>query len=96
MKPYKIITLHRQFNCRKDIQIIKNTLKMKKLLVIAVMLLGTNATFAKNVVPVYTSCGKVAYIDTERTTIENTLGQVMEIERILCGDGEDGDDGGES
>lgn len=59
---------------------------MKKLFFVAAMLLGTLSVSAKNVVPVYTSCGKIAYIDTDRTTIENTMKQVMAIEETLCDD----------
>ncbi len=58
---------------------------MKKVLFVAAMLLGTLSVSAKNVVPVHTSCGKVAYIDTDRTTLENTLKQCMVIEEVLCG-----------
>lgn len=50
------------------------------------LLLATSASFAKNVVPVYTSCGKVAHIDTDRTSIGNTLQQVAAIEKALCDD----------
>ena len=49
------------------------------------MLLGTLSVSAKNVVPVHTSCGKTAYIDTDRTTVENTMKQVMAIDEALCG-----------
>lgn len=35
---------------------------MKKLVVIVVMFSVATATFAKNIVPVHTSCGKTAYI----------------------------------
>ena len=59
---------------------------MKKLIVLAVMLLTASAGFCKNVVRVTTSCGKVAYIDTDRTTLENTVRQVLAIEEALCGD----------
>ena len=59
---------------------------MKKLFVLAVMLLTASAGFCKNVVPVTTSCGKVAYIDTDRTTLENTIEQVLAIDEVLCGD----------
>lgn len=53
--------------------------------------LGVMAVSAKakkedpNVVPIYTSCGEIAYIDTNRTSMENTMAQVLEIERALCG-----------
>jgi len=50
------------------------------------MLLAVNSVFAKKIVPVYTSCGAVAYIDMDRTTIDNTMEQIMDIERVLCGD----------
>jgi len=59
---------------------------MKKLFVLAVMLLTASVGFCKNVVPVTTSCGKVAYIDTDRTTLENTIEQVLAIDEVLCGD----------
>lgn len=53
----------------------------KKLFIVAVVLFAsTAATFAKNVASVTASCGKMAHIDTERTTIENTMKQV------ICGD----------
>ena len=57
---------------------------MKKALFVAAMLLGTLSVSAKNVVPVHTSCGKTAYIDTDRTTVENTMKQVMAIDEALC------------
>lgn len=50
------------------------------------MLLVVGVCVAKNVVQVTTSCGEVAYIDTDRTSLENTLEQVQEIDRVLCGD----------
>lgn len=59
---------------------------MKKLFVVAAMLLVVGVCVAKNVVQVTTSCGEVAYIDTDRTSLENTLEQVQEIDRVLCGD----------
>lgn len=59
---------------------------MKKLFVLAVMLLTASAGFCVNVVRITTSCGKVAYIDTDRTTLENTVKQVLAIEEALCGD----------
>ena len=58
---------------------------MNKALFVAAMLLGTLSGSAKNVVPVHTSCGKTAYIDTDRTTVENTMKQVMAIDEALCG-----------
>lgn len=58
---------------------------MKKFLFVAAMLLGTLSVYAKNVVPVNTPCGKVGYIDTERTTLENTLKQAQAIAEVLCG-----------
>ena len=61
-------------------------MRKKIFIIAAVLFTSTAAAIAKNVVPVNTSCGKTAYIDTERTTIENTMKQVMEIDRILCGD----------
>jgi hypothetical protein len=59
---------------------------MKKLFLVSAFLLTASAGFSKNIVPVYTSCGKVAYIDTERTTTGNTAKQVMAIEHVLCDD----------
>lgn len=61
---------------------------MKKILILAVMLTVASHGFAKakNIVPVETSCGKTAYIDTNRTTMENTLKQVEAIEAVLCDD----------
>lgn len=57
----------------------------KKFFIAAVLVLAAGATcFAQNVVPIYTSCGKVAYIDTERGTLEEVLQQVMEIDDVLC------------
>lgn len=61
-------------------------MRKKIFIIAAVLFTSTAAAIAKNVVPVYTSCGKVAYIDTERTTIENTLKQVQDINFILCGE----------
>jgi hypothetical protein len=58
----------------------------KNFFVLAAILLVSTATFAKNVVPITTSCGVIAYIDTDRTTIENTMQQVMAIDDVLCGD----------
>lgn len=59
----------------------------KKLFIMATVLLtSTAAAIARNVVPVHTSCGKTAYIDTDRTTAENAVKQVMLIESTLCGD----------
>lgn len=59
----------------------------KKFFIVATMLLVMSVgVFAKNVVQIMTSCGIPAYIDTDRTTLENTLKQVMEIDAILCGD----------
>lgn len=52
---------------------------------LAVLFTSTAVATAKNVVRVTTSCGKVAYIDTDRTTVENTMEQVMDIDRVLCG-----------
>lgn len=59
---------------------------MKKLILAAILMLTASAGFSKNIVPVYTSCGKKAYIDTDRTTTENTAKQVMAIEHVLCDD----------
>ena len=61
---------------------------MKKKIFMATVLLFsvTAASYAKNVVTVTTSCGKTAHIDTERTTIENTMKQVIEIDKALCDD----------
>lgn len=57
----------------------------KKFFVAAALVLAASATcFAKNVVPIETSCGKIAYIDTERGTLEEVLQQVMEIDDVLC------------
>lgn len=57
----------------------------KKFFIAAALVLAASATcFAKNIVPVYTSCDKVAYIDTERGTLEEVLQQVLEIEEVLC------------
>ena len=60
-------------------------MKKKILIMLAVLFTSTAVATAKNVVPVTTSCGKVAYIDTDRTTVENTMEQVMDIDRVLCG-----------
>lgn len=49
------------------------------------MLLVVGVCVAKNVVQVTTSCGKIAYIGTNRISLENTLEQVQEIDRVLCG-----------
>lgn len=59
---------------------------MKKLVVIVVMFSVATATFAKNIVPVHTSCGKTAYIDTDRGSAEDAIKQAEEIDRVLCGD----------
>lgn len=57
----------------------------KKFFIAAALVLAASAScFAKNVVPIHTSCGKVAYIDTERGTLEEVLQQVMEIDDVLC------------
>lgn len=61
-------------------------MKKKIFIMLAVLFTSTAVAIAKNVVQVTTSCGKVAYIDTDRTSIENTMKQVAEIDRILCGD----------
>lgn len=61
-------------------------MKKKVLIMLAVLFTSTAVAIAKNVAQVTTSCGKVAYIDTDRTTVENTMKQVMEIDRVLCGD----------
>lgn len=59
----------------------------KKVLFAATMLFAVSVSlFAQNIVQITTSCGKIAYIDTDRTTLENTLKQVMEIDEVLCGD----------
>lgn len=57
----------------------------KKFFVLAAILLVSTATFATNVVEITTSCGKKAYIDTDRTSVENTMKQVMAIDDVLCG-----------
>lgn len=57
---------------------------MKKIFIVAALLFIASASFGKNVVEITTSCGKKAYIDTDRTTVENTMKQVMEIDAILC------------
>lgn len=61
---------------------------MKKIFILAVMLTVASSGFArvKNIVKVTTSCGKIAYIDTGRTTVENTIRQVIDIDEVLCGD----------
>lgn len=57
----------------------------KKFFIAAALVLAASATcFAKNIVPVHTSCGKTAYIDTERGTLEEVLQQVLEIDDVLC------------
>lgn len=61
-------------------------MKKKILIMLAVLFTSTAVATAKNVVRVTTSCGKVAYIDTDRTSVENTMKQVMDIDRVLCGD----------
>lgn len=61
-------------------------MKKKVFIMLVVLLTSTAVAVAKNVVRITTSCGEIAYIDTERTSIENTLKQVMEIDRVLCGD----------
>ncbi|MCE2616004.1 MAG: hypothetical protein ACTTKN_00295 [Phocaeicola sp.] len=61
-------------------------MKKKVFIMLAVLFTSTAVAIAKNVVQVTTSCGKVAYIDTDRTSAENTMKQIMEIDRILCGD----------
>lgn len=57
----------------------------KKIFIVAAILLVSTATFAKNVVQITTSCGKKAYIDTERASIDDTMKQVMAIDDVLCG-----------
>lgn len=44
-------------------------MKKKILIMLAVLFTSTAVATAKNVVRVTTSCGKVAYIDTDRTTV---------------------------
>lgn len=61
-------------------------MKKKVFIVLAVLFASAAVAVAKNVAQVTTSCGKVAYIDTDRTSVENTMKQVMEIDRVLCGD----------
>lgn len=61
-------------------------MKKKVFIMLAVLFTSTAVAIAKNVVQVTTSCGKVAYINTERTSVEDTMKQVMEIDRVLCGD----------
>ena len=56
---------------------------MNKALFVAAMLLGTLSVSAKNVVPVHTSCGKTAYIDTDRTTVENTMNVSTGVPSVL-------------
>ena len=46
---------------------------MKKVLFVAIMLLGTLSVSAKNVVKITTSCDKVAYIDTERGSMSQVI-----------------------
>ena len=59
-------------------------MKIKQILLVALFSLSFTSLSAKNIVPIYTSCGKIAYIDTERTTLENTEKQVEAIDKVLC------------
>lgn len=59
---------------------------MKKILFVTVMLLGTLSISAKNVVKVSTSCGKTAYIDTDRGSMAQVMQQIMIINEVLCDD----------
>ncbi len=61
-------------------------MKKKVFIMLAVLFTSTAVAIAKNVIQVTTSCGKVAYIDADRTSVENTMKQIMEIDRVLCGD----------
>lgn len=57
----------------------------KRLFIAAALVLAASATCsAKNVVPVHTSCGKTAYIDTNRGTLEEVMQQAMAINDVLC------------
>lgn len=58
-------------------------MKKKLFIAVALVLVASASCFA-NVVPITTSCGKIAYIDTERGTLEEVLQQVMEIDDVLC------------
>lgn len=59
---------------------------MKKKIFIAVCMLtvASISCFAKNIVPVTTSCGEEAWIDTDRGTIQETMEQVIAIDQVLC------------
>ena len=59
-------------------------MKKKFFFAAALVLVASATCFAKNVVPIHTSCGLVAYIDTERGTLEEVMQQVMEINDVLC------------
>ncbi len=64
-------------------------MKFKVSIIMFFISLAALTGYAKNVVPVYTWCGEIGWIDTERGTIEDVLAQAVEIEKVLCG--EDGD-----
>ena len=60
---------------------------MKKKFFMALMFIAVcGSCSASNIVEITTSCGKKAFIDTTRTTVENTLKQVEAIDEVLCGD----------
>lgn len=61
---------------------------MKKIFLVALLALAISPASAKrqkNIVEVHTSCGKTAYIDTNRGSMEQVIEQVALIEEVLCG-----------
>lgn len=57
----------------------------KKFFIAACMLtVASISCFAKNVVPITTSCGEKAWIDTDRGTPQQTMEQIMAIDKVLC------------
>ncbi len=57
----------------------------KKIFIAATLIIAASAScFAKNVVPIQTSCGEQAWIDTERGTAQQVLEQIISIDQTLC------------
>jgi hypothetical protein len=59
-------------------------MKIKQILLVALFSLSFTSLSAKHVVPIYTSCGKIAHIDLDRTTWKNSYEQIKLIDRTLC------------
>lgn len=64
-------------------------MKKKSVMIALLALAGIATASAKNIVEITTSCGKTAWIDTERGTWEEVLEQIMKIDEVLCADDTD-------